>query len=223
MNQRYTLDEIRSQLTTNPKWFSMEAPINVIITSRNYFPEWDIDYLSLNPGLTWEHILNQTRLNISQKPYNWKILLLRKKFASDLDNIWKYLEEITDVRRSIITKILRNLVYYDLYSCTDTVEDVRKYKSIFDKDLINMSKKQGLYDIANFLGIYSRTEIERRAIFIQRTWRKRRREKAALKIQRACRNWISKPITADGKYGIDMRLGMKRFHKMTITPLHPEK
>jgi len=35
--------------------------------------------------------------------------------------------------------------------------------------------------------------------------------KAARIIQQGCHNWLYKPVTADGKYGINMRIGMKMF------------
>ncbi len=43
------------------------------------------------------------------------------------------------------------------------------------------------------------------------------RQKAAFTIQRNCRNWIWKPITSDGKHGIQLRLILKEF---TSTRLH---
>jgi len=41
---------------------------------------------------------------------------------------------------------------------------------------------------------------------IQKAYRRYRRDRAARIIQRACANWIDKPITADGKLGIACRL-----------------
>ena len=52
----------------------------------------------------------------------------------------------------------------------------------------------------------------RAASIIARKWRvvqMERRERAARRIQAACRDWIHKPITSDGKLGITLRLLMK--------------
>ena len=52
----------------------------------------------------------------------------------------------------------------------------------------------------------------RAASIIARKWRvvrRERRERAARRIQAACRDWIHKPITSDGKLGITLRLLMK--------------
>lgn len=50
----------------------------------------------------------------------------------------------------------------------------------------------------------------RAAITIQRQWRtwSKRRHEAMRRIQRACIPWIVKPVTADGKPGINLRLLM---------------
>lgn len=55
---------------------------------------------------------------------------------------------------------------------------------------------------------YQLTSLVPAAIFIQRRWRQwsGRRHAAARRIQRACLPWILKPVTADGKPGINVRI-----------------
>lgn len=57
----------------------------------------------------------------------------------------------------------------------------------------------------------------RHVIKIQKWWKQckvdrlhRRRHRAARRIQRACHNWLYKPITADGQYGIQLRIGLRQ-------------
>ena len=52
----------------------------------------------------------------------------------------------------------------------------------------------------------------RAASVIARRWRifrEAQKERAARRIQAGCRNWIHKPITRDGKLGLNMRIIMK--------------
>lgn len=46
---------------------------------------------------------------------------------------------------------------------------------------------------------------------IQRLWKKAvLRVRAARIIHRACHNWLYKPITADGQYGIQLKIGLRQ-------------
>lgn len=97
--------------------------------------------------------------------------------------------------------------------------NLKKIKSLFDK------KDYSYYCIIDAMSCTKNDKvIELLASHINKKIMKKIKEIEAKKlIWKYVFNWLTKPITKDGKLGIDARLGLKQFDELDKAPLFLEK
>lgn len=163
---------------------------------RKWFP-MEIDARLLVKYQHWSNVKTDGKLFALNPSLAWnfiyyhnqgcwfKTLLLRKKFASDTRSIKEYLEEF-----SLQFKMYQN------YEKNVTLENE-------DVEMMQVCR--------NIL----KTNLEIRGVFVLQEFLDKIPDRAARIIQRNCFRWITEPVTKDGKYGIDLRLGLKHLQDLS--------
>jgi len=184
---------------------------------------WDYDSLSFNPNLTLDIILSCNETNkwywkaiTGHKNINWNDIMKHIELPWDYNMIhlnpnitidiiykypyvqwnWDHLSEIIDIDDILNDTIYEKNWNWGIISL--------KNKSITYKHVINNSNKNW-----SFNNLFSNTFKYKSYI---KQWELR--DHAARIIQRGCANWIDKPVTSDGKYGISLRLLLQKTNKI---------
>ena len=186
-NPNITFDIVNNNLhyPWNISYLINNKNITMDIIKSNPEIEWNFNQITFNTNLfNTETFNNESNLNfIIEKNRNFTIL-----------SLWFYLSQI--ISPDIILSHPELPWSYNSVSRNPnmTLDYIEKIKTSHDCK----------YDWFNFSCNTFNYQMRLNEYII---WKSR--DRAARIIQRGCANWIDKPITADGKYGISVRIGMK--------------
>jgi len=224
-NVNLTMDFIEQHLDKEWNWNSLSCHNNITFEFiLKHYKNWMTSDIFYNPNITFEQIKNYKELNwnvISSQsfitwnhikenlhlPWNWKRVTFNKNIT---------IEIIINAFHSI-----EHLNYYDFD--WDEINSNKKINSDiikqnhdlpWDWKLLSNNKNitwELLYEFPNqswnYYNLLRNDFNYNTRLNVYYIWKSR--DRAARIIQRGCTNWIDKPVTADGKYGISIRIGMK--------------
>ena len=220
-NSNITWNDILNNLHLPWVWSNISFNNNInhkvlVEYINNPLIPWDYDSLSFNPHITLDIISSQLH-NINE--WYWKAITIHPKiYWNDIMNRkdlpWKY--NLMNLNPNITIDIIYeypsvewNWKHLSTIIYIDDILNDKQYETKWNWDVISLKNKSVTWKHVidnphkkwSFINLFSNTFNYKLNI---EQWKSR--DHAVRIIQRGCANWIDKPITNDGKYGISLRL-----------------
>ena len=212
----------------NVTWEHIKSTVNFEYNNTTF--GWNWEYITQNPNITFDIIKNNILYpwNYSKLLYNKNITFDTIKYNPEID--WEIdnlslainilnskIDDIESNLNFIIEKNYDNYMWFHLSQVVSpdiiisrpelpwSYNGIARNKHLTLEHIDKLSSLK--YDQLNWIHFSWNTFNYQKRFNEYLLWKSR--DRAAKIIQRGCANWIDKPITADGKYGISIRIGMK--------------
>lgn len=143
--------------------------------------------------------------------------------TKNFEDVWDYITKNSQFEMKQFTKSLYYIKYEDSIDIINiypgfyfTENDHGTGMRIFLRIYTLKESKQFMSDFRRFSSYHSILDKKCDEVMLE-FCKRRTMEHSAKKIQKACHNWLWKPICKDGSHGINMRLGWKRISELFDT------
>ena len=227
-NLNLTMKFIEQYLDKDWDWISLSYHKNITLDFilKHKDKDWSFSNVCYNPNITFEQIISHPELNWDWSNISSQSYITLKHIKENFQLPWDW-KRVTYNKNITIEIILHDLItiHQINYSEFDwneintnkiiTSNIIKQYPHLpWNWSFISNNQyiswellKEFPNEYWKYSDIFSNNfnyQVRLNDFFI---WKSR--DRAARIIQRGCANWIDKPITADGKYGISVRIGMK--------------